>query len=141
MVAMLLLGLGLWLGLQRWERNRHAEIARDRNTPQQTHGRESNINTDSETASSSTPKHEDLAPPSGNRVNQPLTSGNVSRRDRLAHDGRIKSQLLATKKRREAEAAKDQLMLALRLASAKLNFAQKKTLNSRDEIRNQHKIG
>jgi hypothetical protein len=43
----------------------------------------------------------------------------------------------------EGKAAKDQLMLALRMASAKLNFAQKKTqsTNPRDPVRNQHKIG
>jgi hypothetical protein len=44
---------------------------------------------------------------------------------------------------KEAQAAKDQLMLALRLTSAKLNFAQRKTqdLNQKDTVNNQHKIG
>jgi hypothetical protein len=43
----------------------------------------------------------------------------------------------------EAVAAKGQLMLALRLASAKLNLAQRKTQGSPapGTIRNQHKIG
>ena len=42
----------------------------------------------------------------------------------------------------EARVAKDQLMLALRLASTKLNLAQKKTQgNSVSEIHNQHKAG
>jgi hypothetical protein len=42
----------------------------------------------------------------------------------------------------EARIAKDQLMLALRLASSKLSFAQKKTQgNSASEIHNQHKAG
>ena len=42
----------------------------------------------------------------------------------------------------EARIAKDQLMLALRLASSKLNLAQKKTQgNSASEIHNQHKAG
>ena len=42
----------------------------------------------------------------------------------------------------KAQAARDQLFLALRVASMKLNFAQKKTQspNSRD-IQNQHRIG
>ena len=40
----------------------------------------------------------------------------------------------------EARAAKDQLMLALRLASTKLNLAQKKT-QGENEIHNQHKTG
>jgi hypothetical protein len=42
----------------------------------------------------------------------------------------------------EARIAKDQLMLALRLASSKLNLVQKKTQgNSTSEIHNQHKAG
>jgi hypothetical protein len=47
----------------------------------------------------------------------------------------------------EVVAAKEQVMLALRLASAKLNFAQRKTqgspqgLPTHGTIRNQHKVG
>lgn len=43
----------------------------------------------------------------------------------------------------EAQAAKDQLFLALRVASTKLNFAQRKTQspNTKDQIQNQHRIG
>lgn len=42
----------------------------------------------------------------------------------------------------EARLAKDQLMIALRLASSKLSLAQKKTQgNSASEIHNQHKAG
>jgi len=40
----------------------------------------------------------------------------------------------------EAKAAKDQLILALRVASSKLNQAQKKTQGN-NEIHNQHKTG
>jgi hypothetical protein len=43
--------------------------------------------------------------------------------------------------RKEAEAAKEQLMLALRLASSKLSLAQKKVQGAPTIIRNQHKIG
>jgi hypothetical protein len=41
----------------------------------------------------------------------------------------------------EAEIAKDRLMLALRLASSKLNYAQKKTQGSASPVYHQHKIG
>jgi hypothetical protein len=42
----------------------------------------------------------------------------------------------------EAKNAKDQLMIALRLASSKLSMAQKKTQgNPANEIHNQHKAG
>lgn len=45
--------------------------------------------------------------------------------------------------RAEGEAAKEQVMLALRVASAKLNHAQRKTvgLPATNNIRNQHKVG
>jgi hypothetical protein len=43
--------------------------------------------------------------------------------------------------RKEAEAAKEQLMLALRLASSKLSLAQRKAQVAPAGIRNQHKVG
>ena len=50
---------------------------------------------------------------------------------------------LSTRERQEALAAKEQLMIALRLASEKLNLAQKKTQGPAPptQIRNQHKVG
>ena len=50
---------------------------------------------------------------------------------------------LSAKEREEALAAKQQLMIALRLASEKLNLAQRRTQNSSPSniIRNQHKTG
>ena len=50
---------------------------------------------------------------------------------------------LTAKERTEALAAKEQLMVALRLASEKLNLAQRRTQSSSPPnlIRNQHKVG
>ena len=50
---------------------------------------------------------------------------------------------LSTRERQEALAAKEQLMIALRLASEKLNLAQRKTQGPAPptQIRNQHKVG
>jgi hypothetical protein len=50
---------------------------------------------------------------------------------------------LSTREREEALAAKEQLMMALRLASEKLNLAQRKTQGPAPptQIRNQHKVG
>ena len=50
---------------------------------------------------------------------------------------------LTAKERKEALAAKEQLMVALRLASEKLNLAQRRTQSSSPPnlIRNQHKVG
>ena len=50
--------------------------------------------------------------------------------------------VLAANELRDAEASKEQLMLALRFASAKLNVALKKTQNpNRNLINNQHRVG
>lgn len=51
---------------------------------------------------------------------------------------RSSSSALSKREREEALAAKQQLMLALRLASEKLNLAHKKTQN---QIKNQHRVG
>ena len=50
---------------------------------------------------------------------------------------------LTRREREEALAAKQQLLLALRLASEKLNLAHRKTVNpsAPSQIRNQHKVG
>jgi hypothetical protein len=134
-IAMLLFGLGIWLGLQRLHRSQPQVAGKPQmpaadSSPAAVPSPSENLN----------PKLAVLAPESGqkstaprHRVNQPVIARNSNRlRD---------SQLAATE--REGRAAKDQLMLALRVASAKLNFAQKKTqdINSREMIHNQHKIG
>ena len=65
----------------------------------------------------------------------------------LARNGERRSNRkalpLSTREREEALAAKEQLMMALRLASEKLNLAQRKTQGPAPptQIRNQHKIG
>jgi hypothetical protein len=50
---------------------------------------------------------------------------------------------LTKREREEALAAKQQLMIALRLASEKLNLAHKKTQNTppANQIKNQHRVG
>ncbi|HEY7784015.1 MAG TPA: hypothetical protein VIB00_04795 [Pyrinomonadaceae bacterium] len=55
--------------------------------------------------------------------------------------GRQSDSVLRIRQRREAEIAKDQLMTALRLASTKLNLAQKRAQGTPSVIRNQHKSG
>lgn len=63
------------------------------------------------------------------------------------HKPRNKSSLVSLRKREiereEALAAKQQLMLALRLASEKLNLAHRKTQSTPppNQIKNQHRIG
>ena len=56
---------------------------------------------------------------------------------------RNRSPGLTKREREEALAAKQQLMIALRLASEKLNLAQKKILSTppANQIKNQHRVG
>ena len=74
--------------------------------------------------------------------NEPLAPINQRARHK-ASTRRHLSTRLTRKEREEALAAKQQLMLALRLASEKLNLAQKKALSpaAPGQIRNQHKVG
>ncbi len=68
-----------------------------------------------------------------------MLAGNVSRGRRQV----VKRYEATTSERIEAEAAKEQLLLALRVASAKLSLAQKRTQGTypANMIRNQHKVG
>lgn len=50
-------------------------------------------------------------------------------------------QEVAELRRAEAESAKEQLMLALRVVSAKLSLAQRKTVPGNNNTRYQHKVG
>ena len=52
-----------------------------------------------------------------------------------------KSSQLSESELAQAKAAKEQLILALRVASSKLNLAQKRAQGTNDEIHNQHKTG
>ena len=60
------------------------------------------------------------------------------RRSRV-HRSELTARLAA--ERKEAEQAKQQLLLALRLTSSKLSMAQKKVQGTPGTIRNQHKLG
>jgi len=77
--------------------------------------------------------------PRRDRDNAPRRAGNKRRIRKEV----VNNPQFAINELQEGRAAKDELMRALRLASAKLNFAQKKTQNTspRDPVHNQHKIG
>jgi hypothetical protein len=147
-IAMLLLGLGLWLGLQRLQRPQSTGVAQTSNSPAPAAvNREPTLapvpatNENQNAAVVNTPPGADQKRIDGPRrhpVNQPALATNSNRHGKDA----LKNPQLALNEL-EGQAAKDQLMLALRLASVKLAFAQKKTqsTNPRDLIHNQHKIG
>ena len=138
-VAMLLLGLGMWLGLQRLQRNSQ-QIAKSPDTPQVKPESPPNEKQNSAVAASTpAPEQKRIEEAPRHRVNPSLLARN-SKRDRNTV---VKDQQLTVKQQQEAQVAKDQLMLALRVTSAKLNLAQKKaqSTNAPDLIHNQHKIG
>ena len=137
-VAMLLLGLGLWLGLQRVERS-PLQVVKSRETPQAKPMFSPDEKQNPTVAvSSPQPEPKKILESPRHRVNPSLLARN-SKRDRKT----VRDQQLTLKEQQEAQAAKDQLMLALRVTSAKLNLAQKKaqSTNAPDLIHNQHKIG
>ena len=137
-LAMLLLGLGLWLGLQRPQQSPQP-VVKNPEAPQVRPVSSPDEKQNTATAvSSPEPKQKQIYSPR-NRGSFPQVARN-SRRDRNTV---IKDQQLSLKQQQEAQAAKDQLMLALRVTSAKLSLAQKKAQNTNtpDLIHNQHKIG
>jgi hypothetical protein len=139
-IAMLLLGLGVWLGLQRLQRNQPA-LVKNPDTPAATPrpANESNQDQKIVVAPANNPTPQRIFAPGQRHLNQPQFAANTKR----VRDNRPSGQQLTAARRQEAEAAKDQLMLAFRMVSAKLNFAQKKAqeLNQKEPAHNQHKIG
>lgn len=146
-IVMLLLGLGLWLGLQRLQRNQPPEIVKTEDTPAAKPNtfEAPSPNHDHKPVFATTPgqdKERNDRPPR-RRIYQSLLAENTNRTRKEARSGRIQNPQLVQKDQQEAETAKDQLMLALRVASAKFGLAQRKVqeLNQREPVHNQHKIG
>jgi len=137
-VAMLLLGLGLWLGLQRLQRSPQ-QVVKSPDTPQVRPVPPNEKQNSAVAVSSPGPEQKRIVESPRRRLNLSLLAGN-SKRDR---NTAVKDQQLTLKQQQEARAAKDQLMLALRVTSMKLNLAQRKaqSTNAPDLIHNQHKIG
>ena len=149
-IVIVLLGLGLWLGLQRWQRGQPPAVAEAPNTPAPGSNpgstplltpNEDQNSSGVATLPASEQKHS--YGPRRHRVNPPLLAANPNRSLNQARKEVVKNPQLAVNELQEGRAAKDQLMLALRVASAKLNFAQRKMQNTnpRDQVHNQHKIG
>lgn len=131
-VALIALGLSVWMAMQKPS---NPEFAGTKSGPTQSERAaagpdEKKIN--DLRASQNVPEkkasHEDSAD-----VDRVTTASNV-RRHRPFKNSKVSTEEIA-----EARAAKDQLMLALRVTSSKLNLAQRKTVGS--AVHNQHKIG
>lgn len=152
-IVIVLLGLGLWLGLQRFQRGQPPAVAKVPETSAPVSNPVSNpgstvLPTPNEDQNSNRvatvpvpeQKHGDGL---RRRRANPSLLANANRSRNEIRKGVVKDPQLALNELQEGKAAKDQLMLALRVASAKLNFAQKKmqSTNPRDPVHNQHKIG
>lgn len=140
-IAMLLLGLGVWLAWQRLRQTQnpvtvvHGDPPAPAPIPTPTTG----ANEDPSqklVVNDSGQKH--AGPSRHQRGSHPLSQSLAAMNSRRANN-----EARQAKERQEAVAAKDQLLLALRVVSAKLSFAQKKTQspNAPEPIHNQHKIG
>ena len=137
-IALLLLGLGVWLGLQRLQRRQQPAIVNTGGAPKPNQAAAPNENRKPAFAySAPQPEQKRIDEPRRHRVNPSLLAGNSNR------NAAVKKPELTAQQLQEAETAKNQLMLALRVASAKLNLAQRKTqdLNQREPVHNQHRIG
>lgn len=148
-IALMILAAGLWARFHRSQRPGQSELAGglppvtgEKNTPP--------VGKASPTSGPGTERIvsavEKGAPGGGSpiRKRKPALPGNsYARNVNTRREAAEPTVGLTEQEREEAIAAKEQLMLALRLASAKLNFAQRKTqgVPAPGAIRNQHKVG
>lgn len=137
-ITLMLLAAGLWFAFNR----QRVAVPLQAKQPEQ----KSNGKPEPSSIPNQTPKPEQ-------QNNHQRLAGDRSPRHRPARSVLARTKLpppkdkslaaeLTPYERDEAMAAKDQLMLALRVASAKLNLAQRRTqAPTPNNIRNQHKVG
>jgi hypothetical protein len=137
-IALLMLGLGLWFGLQKLQKSQPATEARNKKSTPVEGPKQSTSSNDASGVVATSPN----VNPKPLEDSHPHRS--VPKQSLLAvRARRLRNEELAARKLQEAEVAKDQMMMAFRLVSAKLNYAQKKAqeLNQKEPVHNQHKIG
>jgi hypothetical protein len=139
-IAALLCALGLFLGLQRLQRGQQSEIVNSETTPKPNVAVPSTGEKPNSPMAVSSPQPEPQRTfaPRHQRVNQTQVAVNARR----IRNAALREQQLAQEQQR-AVAAKEQLMLALRVVSVKFGYAQKKAqgVNQKDQVHNQHKTG
>jgi len=128
-VALMVIGAGLWMRFA----NSHSQL------PMQTAGGSQPSPVMNQTPPPvtatviSTPQNDTIKPLRNNKRNQTLLARNIPRPSRVATPALTEQEL----------AEKEQVLVALRLLSAKLNLVQRKSqgLPQANAIRNQHKMG
>ena len=138
-IAIMLLGAGLWFGLHRTQ------------STQVSKGESGLVKTGGSNQTAAVPQNTESRPapvppsPDGGdkRIRHRVNPGGPSHELAANRRPKLNTRGLTPSERKEAEAAREQLMLALRVASSKLNFAQKKAqeINSQNLTHNQHKVG
>lgn len=136
-IALIALALGIWVRVQRQPASQPDQSANNNSrAPEQPAAVAPKEKPGPVVAKSPEPKEIIPTAPRTPRPNRSTLVRHVNR----SSPSRQEEQMSAAN-RAEAEAAKQQLMLALRVVSAKLNFAQRKTVPGNNNIRYQHKVG
>lgn len=138
-VAMVVLGLGLWLGIQR-QSPTNLTASKPQEAKKETPEVAAANPIDEKKLSTLSAQNNAPATVEVNKDARPRRYRAItSRRTRQS----VPAPQMTAEEVAEAREAKERLMLALRLASSKLNYAQKKTQGSgpANEVHNQHKIG
>ena len=134
-IALIALGLGIWLRIQRQRISPPGTVAQKDSKPMDV------VTPSPEPAK--TPGERPTSNPGSNHRRMTLNNTTLaqnSNRHRPAPQ-REPRQEMTIEERAQAEAAKNQLMLALRVVSAKLNLAQRKAVPATGNTRFQHKVG
>ena len=127
-VAMLVLGVGAWLALQK----QTTQVAI---VPQPQPGEVKTVTPDE-------PKPTAVAAPADKTVAGEIETTRRTARVKSQGSRTTRTPQLSSEELAEAVAAKERLMMAMRLASSKLNYAQKKAQGSTPPpVYHQHKIG
>jgi hypothetical protein len=136
-IAFMILAGGIWLKLHRQQISSSDNISKSRI--------EGNVQLPRAVPSSTATPVETVKLSDRDSVDLVMQRNPSVQKNRAArHSNRSYSRvtIVTAAQRAEGEAAKDQLMLALRVVSAKLNLAQRKTQSiPANYIRNQHKVG
>lgn len=138
-LAIALLGLGLWLGIQR-QSPTDVIVGKPQESKKESSGVAAANPIDEKKLST-------LSATNNTPASVEVNPGPQPRRYRASKTRRprhtVTTPTMTAEEIAEARLAKDRLMLALRVASSKLNYAQKKTQGSgpANQIHNQHKIG
>ena len=139
-ILLAVLATGLWLGFHRQQMSRPSEIANTTKEQKLNSSAPSATNGGDQKPIVSSGKRES-AGIAANR--DPAPRRNSARRNPTRTDTPPRQDEMTAAQRAEGEAGKEQVMLALRVASSKLNLAQRKTQGppATNSIRNQHKLG